>query len=169
MTHDVFISHSIEDAEVADAVCAALEARGFACRQATREEGGEPAVAGSRAAILILSARSAGASSVLSEAQAARRHGVPVILVRIDDVAPSPALEPLLEGADRFDALTPPLAPHLDYLGDRLALLVGPGRQLTEPPRPLERAPRARAWLPIVAAGLAGLAAIALAAMVTGR
>lgn len=170
MMHDVFISHSVADADVADAVCAALEARGFSCRLGAAGDDREQAVAGSRASLLILSAASAEAPSVLREAEQARRHGVPIILFGIEDVSPSAALEPLLEGADRFDALTPPLAPHLDYLGDRVALLFGGvGRQLTEPPRPFEPSRRSRPWLPIAAAGLAGLAAIALAAMVSGR
>lgn len=167
--HDVFISHSIDDADVADSVCAALEARGFSCRLAAAGEAREQAVAGSRASLLILSARSAEAPSVLREAEEARRCGVPIVLLRIEEVSLPAALAPLLEGADRFDALTPPLAPHLDYLGDRVALLLGGGRQLTQPPRPFEPSRRSRAWLPIAAAGLAGLAAIALAAMVSGR
>lgn len=171
MTHDVFISHSLDDADVAEAACAALEARGFACWIATRDEDRERAIAASRALILILSARSAGAPSVLREAEQARHHDVPVIVFRIEEAAPSAALERATEGADRFDALTPPVGPHLDYLGDRVALLLGGGgRQLTEPPRPFHPAARRpRGWLPIAAAGLAGLAAIAIAAMVSGR
>jgi len=171
MTHDVFISHSIDDADVADALCAALEGRGFPCWIAPRdvapgEDRGE-AIGGGRALVLILSERSAGAPSVLREAALARRWDVPVVVFRIEDVETPPALD----GADGYDALTPPIGPHLDHLGDRVALLLGgSGRQLTEPPRPFIAPGRpSRRWLPIAMAGLAGLAAIALAATVSGQ
>lgn len=175
MTHDVFISHSIDDADVGQAVCAELEARGLACwfaaRDAAAADDWDEALARSRAIILILSAGSADAPQVLREAERARRHNLPVIIFRIEDVTPSAALQRATEDLDTFDALTPPIGPHLDYLGDRVALLLlGGGRHLTGPPRPFHLpGRRSRNWLPIIAAGLAGLAAIALAAMVSGR
>jgi hypothetical protein len=166
MAHDVFISHSIDDADVADAVRAALEARGFSCWIDTAADKAIPA---SRVVILILSSRSAGSPQIVREAE--RAQNVPVVVFRIDEVEPSAALGRATEGAEVFDALTPPVGPHLDYLGDRVALVLGgSGRQLTEPPRPfVPSARRSRNWLPIAAAGLAGLAAIAVAAMVSGQ
>jgi len=89
---------------------------------------------------------------------------------RIADVEP-----PFLpDGADLLDALTPPVAPHLDYLGDRAVRLVeargaAEGRSLTEPPRPLQPMRRRSGWLPILAAGVAGVAAIALASLYVGQ
>jgi len=174
MTHDVFISQSIEDAEVGNAVCAELEARGFSCwiapRDAAAAEDRAEAIAASRAFILILSGNSADAPHMVREAAQARSRNVPIVVFRIEDIASS-ALDSVTTGAERFDALTPPVGPHLDYLGDRVALLLGgAGRQLTAPPRPFApSARRSRAWLPIAAAGLAGLAAVAVAAMVSGQ
>jgi hypothetical protein len=37
MAHDVFISYATEDKRTADAVCAAIEARGFRCWMAPRD------------------------------------------------------------------------------------------------------------------------------------
>jgi hypothetical protein len=174
MAHDIFISHAGDDRGVADAACAALEARGLACWLAPRDllpgqdaaDAAAGAVARAKLLIAILSAASAGTLQLRHEAERAVAYGVPILVFRIADVEPGPPLD----GAETLDALTPPVAPHLDYLGDRAVRLIEAGqapagRQLTQPPRPFHPAGRrAAGWLPIAAAGLAGLAAIALAA-----
>lgn len=175
MAHDIFISHAADDRSVADAACAALEARGLACWLAPRDvlPGQDPAdaatgaIARAKLLIAILSAASAGTAQLQRDIGRAGDHGVAVLVFRLAGVEP-----PLLPvGADMLDALTPPVAPHLDFLGDRAVRLIEmggavAGRSLTEPPRPFPpmRARRS-GWLPILAAGAAGLAAIALAAM----
>lgn len=161
MPRDVFISHVEQDRAVAEAVCAALEQAGHLC--ATAAEGSDDA----RLVLAILSAQSAGSPEIAREAHQAARLGTPVILLRIDPVEPAPALASALIGAQRVDALSPPLQPHLDYLAAIAGRLLDgeeTGRPLTAPPRPLPPRPVTRAWLPVALAGAAGLAAIAAVA-----
>jgi hypothetical protein len=179
VAHDIFISHAAEDRGIADAACAALEERGLACWLAPRDllPGQEAAdavagaVARAKLLILILSAASGAAPQVRREVERAAGHGVPILVFRIADVPPPP----MPDAADMLDALLPPVAPHLDYLGDRAVRLIeagrpAPGRQLTQPPRPFHPADRrASGWLLIAVAGAAGVAAIALAAVYAGR
>lgn len=174
MAHDIFISHAGEDRSVADAACAALEARGLACWLAPRDllpgqdlADAAGAVVRAKLLIAVLSTASVNDAQLRRDIVRAADHDVPVLVFRIADVEP-----PLLpDGADLLDALTPPVAPHLDYLGDRAVRLIEAagtpaGRSLTEPPRPFHPAPaRSSGWLTILAAGVAGVAAIALAAM----
>ena len=179
MTHDVFISHSSHDRDVADAACAALEARGFACWIAPRDllpgedygEGITAAIAAGRLFLLIISAETNGSVQARREVEQAGAFGLPVLAFRIAEVAPVPALHFLI--GETLDALTPPVAPHLDYLGDRVAQMLDRGGlgplQPTLPPRPFPTAGRAHPWLPIALAGAAGLAAIALAAAYVSR
>ena len=171
MTHDIFISHSSHDRDVADAACAALEARGFACWIAPRDllpgqdygEGIAEAIAAGRLFLLIFSAETNDSMPARREVEQASGHGLPILAFRVADVTPIPALQFAI--GESLDALTPPVAPHLDYLGDRIAqMLDRGGLQPTLPPRPFPTAGRAHPWLPIALAGAAGLAAIALAA-----
>jgi hypothetical protein len=174
MTHDVFISHMSHDRDVADAACIALEQRGFRCWIAPRDliagqDHGtaiSEAIRGSGAFLAIFSAGSAEAPQAWREIEQAEGEGLPVIAFRIADVERS------LAAAHWVDALTPPIAPHLDYLGDTVADLLEAARRgplmPTSPPGPLPRRRRAPAWLPIALAGAAGLVAIALAAAYVG-
>jgi len=162
MTHDVFISHSAHDRDVADAACIALEQRGFRCWIAPRDlapgRGHGEAIAASRVFLLVVSAATDG-----REAQQAADAGLPMVALRIAEVRP----EGLPASASWVDALTPPIAPHLDYLGDTVAELLDSVRRGPLPgTAPLRRA--APAWLPIALAGAAGVAAIALAAAYVG-
>ena len=173
MTHDIFISHVSHDRDVADATCLALEQRGFRCWIAPRDmqpgqdygQATAGGISGSRLLLLIYSAESNESVQARRELERAGGLGLPVLAFRIADAAPAPALSFLIGEGQWLDALTPPIAPHLDYLGDRIALLLdGAGLQPTLPPRPFPKARRRHNWLPIVLAGLVGLAAIALAA-----
>jgi hypothetical protein len=173
MTHEIFISHAPHDRDVADAACRALEARGLACWVAPRDLApGRPhdeaiaeAIRAARLILLIFSAETEHAPTVQREIEQAG--GLPVLGFRVADVAPSPSLHFLV--GEWLDALTPPIAPHFDYLGDRALQLLGRTTRgplmPTLPPRPLPPARRRGPhWLPIALAGLGGLAAIALAA-----
>ena len=175
MTHDIFISHSSQDRDVADAACVALERRGFRCWIAPRDilpgqDYGEAivdAIRGSRLFLLIFSAATADSPQVKREVERAASQGLSIIPFRIADVQPGKSLEYFISSAHWLDALTPPIAPHLDYLGDTVAQLLdkdGPGPLMpTLPPRPLPRR-RSRGWMPIAVTAAAGVAAIALAA-----
>jgi hypothetical protein len=176
MIHDVFISHSPHDRDVADAACAALEQRGISCWIAPRDvlpgqDHGEAiarAISAGRLVLLIFSAETNESVRARREVDLAGGQGLPILAFRIADIVPAPALLFPIGEAQWLDALTPPIAPHLDHLGDRVTRLLdnaGRGPLLpTLPPRPFPTARRSHAWLPIVLAGLAGLAAIALAA-----
>jgi hypothetical protein len=165
MTHDVFICHASHDRDVADATCIALEQRGFRCWIAPRNgaDRGE-AVAAARIFLLIFSA---AADSPEVRGEVRRGHALPLVVFRIDDAPPGAELGALLGPAQWVDALTPPIAPHLDYLGDAVAQLLDSARR---GPRP-QTGPPGRSspnWLPIALAGAAGMVAIALAAAYAG-
>jgi hypothetical protein len=176
MTHDIFISHASHDRDVADAACFALEQRGLRCWIAPRDmhpgqdygEATADGIGGCRLLLLIFSAESNESVQARREVERAGGLGLPVLAFRIADVAAAPALSFLIGESQWLDALTPPIAPHLDYLGDRIALLLDDGArrplQPTLPPRPFPKTRRTHNWLPIALAGLVGLAAIALAA-----
>ena len=168
MMLDVFISHSSHDRDAADAACAALEQRGLRCWMAPRdvrpgEDYGEASAAGiarSRLILLIYSAATGDSVQARRELERATGLGLPVLAFRIADVAPAPALSFLIGEGQWLDALTPPLAPHLDYLGDRVALLIEESKRgpllPTLPPRPFPKARRSHDWLPIALALGAG-------------
>jgi hypothetical protein len=174
MTHDVFISHVSHDRDVADAACIALEQRGFRCWVAPRDLlAGEDrdaaideAIRGSGVFLAIFSAASAEAPQARRAAEQAADRGLPIVAFRIADVEQS------LGAAHWVDALTPPIAPHLDYLGDTVADLIEAAQRgpltATAPPGPFPRRRRAPSWLPIALAGAAGVVAIALAAAYVG-
>jgi hypothetical protein len=180
MTHDIFISHSSHDREVAEAACIALEQRGFRCWIAPRDilpghDYGEAivdAIRGSRLFLLIFSAATAASPQVKREVERAASQSLPILPFRIADVQPSKSLEYFISSAHWLDALTPPIAPHLDYLGDTVAQLLdgaGPGPLMpTLPPRPLPRR-RSYGWMPIAATAGAGVVAIAIAAAWVAR
>jgi hypothetical protein len=177
MPHDVFISYCSEDGPVADAACASLERRGLRCWLAPRDlprgqdyaEAIGAAIASGRVLLLIHSAGSNESARAKREVERAAGLGLPIFALRIAEAEPAPAFRFLIGDGDWLDARTPPVAVHLDHLGDRIAgLLDRTGfrpLQPTLPPRPLPELGRRRnAWLPIALAGLAGMAAIALAA-----
>jgi hypothetical protein len=182
MPHDVFIGHASHDCEVAFAACAALERRGISCWLEPRDvaPGGDRRAAAAaalgqcRLVVLIVSAATADEPRIGSEAEGAGWEGKPLVALRLADTQPAGALGNALAVAHWVDAFTPPIAAHLDHLGDRVAGLLdgsGPGPlQPTLPPRPLPpRRSRAAYWLPIVGAGAAGLLAIAAVAMYVAR
>ena len=175
MTHDIFISHAAQDRDAADAACAALEQRGLGCWIAPRDlppsrdhdEAIAEAIGASRLFLLIFSADSNGAVRTQAEVDRASGANVPILALRLAEVEVAPALAFLI--GEWLDATKPPLAPHLDHLGDRAMLMLGRttrGPLLpTLPPRPFPpQRRRSSHWLPVALAGLGGLAAIALAA-----
>ena len=172
MTHDVYICHSSHDRDVADAAGIALEQRGFRCWIEPRDlepgrdhgEAVAEAIAAGRVFLLIFSAAT-DSPQVRREAGQAADQSLPIVAFRIADVEQS------LAAAHWVDALTPPIAPHLDYLGDTVADLLEAARRgplmATAPPGPFPPR-RAPSWLPIALAGAAGVAAIAVAAAYVG-
>ena len=124
MPFDVFISHSSKDKQAADATCAALEAAGIRCWIAPRDvrPGSEYAVAiieaidGCRIMVVIVSSHSNESRQVPREVERAVSKGVTIIPMRIEDVVPQQAMEYFLDSIHWLDAITPPLAQHLEQL-----------------------------------------------------
>lgn len=126
MAQDVFISHAVEDKQVADRVCGALEDEGVRCWIAPRdippgrdyEEAIVEAIAASRVLLLILSAHSNSSPHVKREVQHAFAEGSPtrVIPFRIEPVPYSKSLSYYLGSVQWIDASAPPLEEHLRRL-----------------------------------------------------
>jgi hypothetical protein len=119
MAQDVFISHAVEDKQVADRVCGALEDEGVGCWIAPRdippgrdyEEAIVEAIAASRVVLLILSAHSNSSPHVKREVQHAFAEGsqARVIPFRIEPVPYSKSLSYYLGSVQWIDAAAPPL------------------------------------------------------------
>ena len=141
MAHDVFISYSMKDKAVADAVCATLEGRKIRCWIAPRDaQGGVfyaesiiDAISESRFMVLILSSNSNDSAHVTREVERAASGGTVVIPFRIEDVSLSKSLQYFIGPIHWLDALTPPLENHLSQLADNIELLL---KRVGESPQP---------------------------------
>jgi hypothetical protein len=143
MAHDVFISYSSKDKNVADAVCATLEERKIRCWIAPRDvPPGLPyaaalvnAINESSVFVLVFSEGSNTSGQVLREVEEAVDEGIPIIPLRIEDVEPTDAMRYYIKSLHWLDAMTPPLKRHLNKLTDSVQaiLSVGDGKE----PQPL--------------------------------
>jgi hypothetical protein len=132
MAHDVFISHSSVDKPVADAVCAALEAKGIRCWIAPRDiKPSESwaaaivgAIRGARIFLIVFSQNANSSEQVQREVERAANSGKQLLTLRIEDAAPEAALEYYLNTPHWLDAITPPLEAHLDKLADACVSLL---------------------------------------------
>src|SRR6266480_715205 len=124
MAHDVFLSHSVEDKAVAEAIVARLEAESVTCWVAPRDvvpgaDWGESiinAIESSRIMILIFSQSANASSQIKREVERAVNKEVYIIPFRVDDIPPTRALEYFISGSQWMDAFSPPLERHLDDL-----------------------------------------------------
>jgi hypothetical protein len=124
MAHDVFISHSVKDKAVADAVVARLEAESVTCWVAPRDvvpgaDWGESiinAIESSRIMILIFSKSANVSPQIKREVERAVNKGVYIIPFRVDDIPPAKSLEYFISTSQWMDAFSPPLERHLDNL-----------------------------------------------------
>lgn len=146
MAHDVFISYSSRDKPTADAVCAVLESKGIRCWIAPRDilpgsDWGESiieAIQTSRVMVLVFSSHANESQQIKREVERAVNRGIPIIPLRIEDVAPTKSLEYFISTPHWLDAFTPPLERHLEYLSQTVRqILAGPvGAEIKPPPRP---------------------------------
>jgi TIR domain-containing protein len=131
MSHDAFISYSTHDKAAADATCAALEGSGIRCWIAPRDitpgaEWGEAIIEGinhCRVLILIFSANANDSPQIRREVERAVSKGVPIIPLRIEDIAPTRSLEYFIGTVHWLDALAPPLETHLRRLAETVKAL----------------------------------------------
>jgi len=99
MPRSIFISHSSRDKQAAARICTALEDRGFDCWIAARDvapgqnfqESIVTAISSARIMILVFSDNANRSSEIKKELAIASQHGLVVIPVRIEDVAPKGA------------------------------------------------------------------------------
>ncbi len=132
MPHDVFLSYASSDRAAADAVCAALEARGIRCWIAPRDvpagaDWGEAiltAIGRAHAMVLVLSRHTAASVHVRNEVVTAVSQSLALVPVRIEDCQPGGALRLHLAGSHWLNVFPPPIESHADALaaGVRLAL-----------------------------------------------
>lgn len=176
-THDVFLSHSAKDRDVADAACAALEARGVRCWVAPRDitpgrewsEAIIEALQGARVMVLVYSGHANTSPQVLREVERAVSRGIPIVPFRIEDVPASKSMEYFISTHHWLDAFPPPLHRHVERLAATVeGLLSG-----LESPAPVnERRPRRSAGRPgLVAAVMTAalVAAVATAIAIQAR
>ena len=147
MAHTVFICHSARDKQVADAACAALEARRIPCWIAPRDIlGGDEwgkaivdAINDCRIVLLIFSAHANTSPQVRREVERAVSKAKIIVPFRIEDVLPSDAMEYALGNPHWLDALTPPAEAHLATLADTISRILQrdqPSEPLFTPPPP---------------------------------
>jgi TIR domain/Jacalin-like lectin domain len=124
MDFDVFISYSTIDKATADATCAALESAGIRCWIAPRDvrPGTQYAAAiidaidSCQLMVLIFSSNANASVQIHREIERAASKGVPIVPVRIEGIVPTKSMEYFLGQIHWLDALTPPLAAHLQKL-----------------------------------------------------
>ena len=139
MAHDVFLSHSAQNREVADAICLALEKAGIRCWVAPRDVRpgrtfpGEitRAIQQSKVMLLVFSGHSNNSEQVLREVQLATDSRLPIIRFRIEDVALTDDLRYFLSTPHWLDALTPPLSKHIERLEVAIKELLGQTEEVT--------------------------------------
>jgi hypothetical protein len=132
MAHDVMISHSHADKPVADAACAALEARGIRCWIAPRDiNPGQDwaasiveAIRDARIMLLVFSRHANQSPQVKREVERAASSGKVLLPLRLDDVLPEAALAYYLGTPHWLDAITPPFEAHLEKLADACSSLL---------------------------------------------
>jgi hypothetical protein len=133
MGHDVFVSHSAKDKPTADAVCAVLESQGIRCWVAPRDiipgkDWGESiieAIKGARVMVLVFSTNANNSQQIKREVERAVSKGIPIIPLRIEDVAPTASLEYFLSTPHWLDAFKPPFEKHLQYLAQIIQQIIG--------------------------------------------
>jgi WD40 repeat protein/tetratricopeptide (TPR) repeat protein len=143
--YDVFLSYSAKDKPVADAVCATLEQKGFRCWIAPRDivagkgwsESIIEGIEQSRLLVLVFSANSNASQQVIREVERAVAKRIPIIPFRVENLAPSKAMEYFISSQHWLDAYTPPLEKHLEHLAQTVHVLLK-GSDVPHRPGPKE-------------------------------
>ncbi len=139
--HDAFISYSSKDANVANAVCAALEARKIRCWMAPRDVmPGKPwagavldAISDSRVMVLIYSGNANSSPQVIREVDRAVTRSVVLIPFRIEAAAMSKEMEYYIAAAHWLDATSGPMENHIDKLAAAVRRLLNDGAVTATP------------------------------------
>jgi len=156
MAHDVFISHSVKDKTIADAVCAALESEGVRCWIAPRDvmpgmEWGRSiieAIEQARIMILVFTANSNASSQIRREVERAVNHDVAILPFRVENILPDKSLEYFIGNVHWLDALTPPIEKHIERLVGTVKVLLAQMQAQEAPPGPQPPPPPLEAHQP---------------------
>jgi TIR domain len=148
--HDVFIGYSIKDQQIANAVCAALEAKKIRCWIAPRDvlPGKQwagailDAISDARVMVLIYSAHANASPQVIREVDRAVNRNIPIIPFRIDSGVMSREMEYYISTAHWLDAMTGPMEGHIATLVETARKLVkGKDLPTTRAPQPAAPSP----------------------------
>lgn len=142
--HDVFLSYSTHDRAVALAICEGMEQAGLRCWIAPRNilpgrdwpEAIVEAINGARAIVLVFSSNANASAQVLREVERAASKQLPIVPVRIENVAPTKSMEYFLGTQHWLDAFDPPLDVHIRRAADAVLAIIE-GR--TDPDESLAR------------------------------
>lgn len=168
MAHDVFVSYSVKDKVVADAIVARLEADSIRCWVAPRDvvpgaDWGESiinAIELSRIMVLVFTSSANASPQIKREVERAVDKGVYTIPFRIDNVEPTRALEYFISTLQWMDAFTPPLEGHLESLSKTVQAILSQSPPLPPPPPPPPPRPPSHVGRWILIAGVIVLGAL---------
>ncbi len=154
MAHDVFISHSVKDKPVADAMCAMLESEGVRCWIAPRDvtpgmEWGKcivDAIRHARIMVLVFTAHANASQQIRREVERAVHHDVIIVPFRVENIVPDESLEYFIGNVHWLDALTPPLEGHLKNLSGTIKMLLGRLQPREMPTEPQPAQPTKAMW-----------------------
>ncbi len=132
MAFDAFISYSSKDKIAANAACAVLESAGVRCWIAPRDirpglEYGAAIIEAMdrcRLMVLIFSSSANDSVQIHREIERAVTKAVPIVPVRIEEVAPTKSMEYFLGAIHWLDALTPPIEKHLQHLAETVKAIL---------------------------------------------
>jgi tetratricopeptide (TPR) repeat protein len=122
--HDIFISHRVEDAEIANKICFNLEKNGIKCWIAPRDilhgkiwlNEIPQAIQSCQVVIIILSNSSDCSPNVLREIILASEQNKKIVPIRIENISPSGGLKFLIQIWQYFDAYDSDIASYTDDL-----------------------------------------------------
>lgn len=127
MEHFVFISHSSDDASIAQMICHQMEESGIPCWIAPRDVkhgdwAGEimDGIWKSDVCIVVISGNSITSPEVLKEVTQATRSCMYILPFKVDDKELSPKLKYHLDPCHWLDATTPPMEQHIQELLERI-------------------------------------------------
>jgi hypothetical protein len=141
--HEVFISYSSKDKKWADAACAVLERHRIRCWIAPRDiiPGSEwgasiiSAIDACKIMVLIFSGHANASGQVRREVERAISKGLSVLPCRVENIAPSGAMEYALSNTHWLDAFTPPVERQMEVLARSVKALL---TNSTAAPTPIE-------------------------------
>jgi len=181
MPRNVFISHSAQDRNVSEKICAALEQDGISCWIAPRDVRpgksfpGEitRAIQQTKVMLLIFSRHSNSSEQVLREVQLAVDSKVPIIRLRLEDIPLSDDLRYYLSTPHWLDALSHPISKHIPPVSRAIKELLGqttevsaagvpPAEVMSTQPLPVSHEKPAAKWKPLVIGAVVLAAAVAL-------